>query len=122
MIDTQKFKSLLEAELKKLEEDLSKVGIKNPDNTEDWQAKPEVWDATGADTNELSDVMDEFEQNTSELKQLEIMWRDVKNALKKIENGTYGIDEVDGTEIPEDRLLANPSARTKVENAHLLRD
>jgi len=37
--------------------------------------------------------------------------------LKKIEDGTYGICEVGGEEIPEDRLDANPSARTCIEHA-----
>jgi RNA polymerase-binding transcription factor DksA len=42
--------------------------------------------------------------------------------LKKIEDGTYGIDEVDGKPIPLERLEANPSAKTKVENAEKVED
>ena len=36
----------------------------------------------------------------------------VDEALEKIEKGTYGICETGGEKIEEDRLEANPSART----------
>jgi RNA polymerase-binding transcription factor DksA len=121
-IDTKHFKEKLEAELKVLEEELNRVGRRNPDNPEDWEAVPEKWDTTGADKNETADSMEEFEENTATLKQLEIRYNNVKKALKKIEDGTYGIDEVDGKPIPLERLEANPSAKTKVENAEKVED
>lgn len=43
---------------------------------------------------------------------------DVEHALQKIENGTFGICEVSGEEIPFERLEALPTARTMVEHAH----
>ncbi len=43
---------------------------------------------------------------------------DVDAALQKIENGTYGICEVSGEEIPFDRLEALPTAKTMIEHAH----
>ncbi|WP_238554299.1 TraR/DksA C4-type zinc finger protein [Geomicrobium sp. JCM 19038] len=39
---------------------------------------------------------------------------EIVHALKKFENGTYGICEETGAEIPKERLLANPTARTVV--------
>jgi len=117
----EKFRKMLEKKLQVLQRELSRIGRINPDNKDDWEAKPEEWDKTGADWNELSDVIEEYEENSAALKELEIRYNNVKRALKKIENGTYGLDEVDGTPIPQDRLLANPSARTKVENADKLR-
>ncbi|TVP84159.1 MAG: molecular chaperone DnaK [Alkalicoccus sp.] len=42
---------------------------------------------------------------------------DVEEALAKIEEGTYGICEVSGEEIPFERLEAVPTARTTVENS-----
>jgi DnaK suppressor protein len=122
MIDTEKYKKKLEEELSTLEKELLSIGRRNPDNPDDWEAIPEEWETTGADSNESSDKVDEFEENTSELKQLEIVYNNVKRALKKIENGTYGLDEIDGEPIPEKRLDANPSARTKVENSHLVEE
>jgi RNA polymerase-binding transcription factor DksA len=116
-IDTKHFKEKLEKELKNLEEELSKIGRRNPDNPEDWEAVPEKWDTTGADSNETADSMEEFEENTATLKQLEIRYNNVKDALKKTEDGTYGTDEIDGKPIPLERLEANPSSKTKIENA-----
>jgi YteA family regulatory protein len=42
-------------------------------------------------------------------------YEDVVVALEKIENGTYGICEVSGQEIPLERLQALPTARTTIE-------
>ncbi len=121
-IDTKHFKEKLETELKVLEEELNRVGRRNPDNPKDWEAVPEKWDTTGADQNETADSMEEFEENTATLKQLEIRYNNVKDALKKIEDGTYGVDEVDGKPIPLDRLEANPAAKTKIENVDQVED
>lgn len=117
-IDIKHFKEKLETELKVLEEELNRVGRRNPDNPKDWEAVPEKWDTTGADKNETADSMEEFEENTATLKQLEIRYNNIKDALKKIEDGTYGIDEIDGKPIPLDRLEANPAAKTKIENTN----
>ena len=46
------------------------------------------------------------------LKELEIRYNDIKDALDKIEKNKYGICEVSGEEIEEERLIANPAART----------
>ncbi len=43
---------------------------------------------------------------------LENRWNEVRAALKKIEAGTYGICEISGEPIEEDRLEVNPAART----------
>ena len=121
-MEIDKFKKLLELELSELEESLSKIGRRNPKNPNDWEAIPEKWDTTGADSNESSDRIEEFEENSAKLKQLEIRYNNVKKALGKIENGTYGKDEIDGSDIPLERLEANPSARTKIENSHLVEE
>ena len=110
-INVEKFKNLLLAEQKKLEQELSTVGRKNPDNPEDWEATPGFTD-DNADLNEFSDSIQSFETNTAILKQLETQLNDVKDALEKIEKGTYGICEMSGHPIEEDRLEANPAART----------
>ena len=122
MIDTEKFKKQLTEELRVLEDELSRIGRRNPDNPADWEAVPEEWNTTGADKNESSNATDQFERNTSKLKQLEKRYNNIKLALKKIEEGDYGKDEIDGSNIPLERLEANPSARTKVENSHLVEE
>lgn len=47
-------------------------------------------------------------------RQAESELQEIRDALKRIEDGTYGIDEKTGKEIPEERLLAMPTARTNV--------
>lgn len=111
-INIPHFKQRLEEELKKLEEELSSVGRKNPDNPKDWEAKPADFDATDPDSNIVADSIEEFEENAAILKQLEIRYNEIKGALERIEKGTYGICEISGQPIEEERLEANPAART----------
>ncbi|MFA7193679.1 MAG: TraR/DksA C4-type zinc finger protein [Candidatus Paceibacterota bacterium] len=110
-MNENKFKELLLAEKTRLEAELATVGRKNPENPDDWEATPSFTEDS-ADLNEFSDSIDNFETNTAILKQLETQYNDVKDALERIENGTYGVCEVSGEEIEEERLEANPSART----------
>lgn len=110
-IDTQHFKELLETEALNLEKELTTVGRKNPENPNDWEAT-EKMDIDSADENEVADSMEEFENNSAILKQLETRLGEVKGALDKIETGTYGICKVCGEQIEADRLEANPAAET----------
>jgi RNA polymerase-binding transcription factor DksA len=115
--DTSHFKAKLEKEKTLLEEELSTVATKNPDNPESWNATPGTIEVDAADDNEVADKMEELEENEAILEQLEPQLREVKSALARIEAGTYGICEVSGEEIETERLEANPSARTCI--AHM---
>lgn len=112
------FKEKLEDELKVVEEELKHIGQKNPDlkgNVTDWEGKPANFDVDAADESELADKMEEFEENTAVLKNLEVKFNEVKEALRKIEGGAshpYGVCEIGGELIEEDRLEANPAAKT----------
>jgi DnaK suppressor protein len=111
-IDINYFKEKLEEEFSLVEQELNDIGRKNPDNKEDWEAEPTVMNEDSADPNETADNIEEFEENTAVLKELEVRYNDVKDALKKIEEGKYGICEISGDLIEEERLIANPAART----------
>lgn len=111
-IDTQHFKEKLEKELRILTEELKSVGRINPDNPADWEPTPAKMDTQQSDSNERADAVEEYETNTAVLKKLEIRYNNVKGALKKIEDGTYGVCEIKGGQIDIDRLEANPAART----------
>ncbi|HEY4515951.1 MAG TPA: TraR/DksA C4-type zinc finger protein [Candidatus Paceibacterota bacterium] len=107
------FKEKLVEELALLEKELEHVGKKRPLNGEvDWEGKPADFDTDSADESELGDKMEEYEENTAIVKNLEIRYNEVKKALQKIEAGTYGTCEVNGEAIEEDRLEANPAATT----------
>ncbi len=116
-IDLKHFKIKLEEEKAKLEGELKTVGRINPSNPNDWQAVPSDMEADAADRVEVAESIDQFEENTAILKELEIQLNDVKRALKKIDDDSYGLCEEDGKPIPVKRLEANPSAKTCLEHA-----
>ncbi|PIQ92306.1 MAG: RNA polymerase-binding protein DksA [Parcubacteria group bacterium CG11_big_fil_rev_8_21_14_0_20_39_22] len=109
-IDTKHFKKVLEEERDKLKTELASIGRINPDNPGDWEAAPDERNVTPADENEVADTIESYEENTAILKQLEIRFNEVEKALKRIEEDQYGICEVGGEEIEEERLKANPAA------------
>jgi len=56
----------------------------------------------------------EREKDLSILEQLESELAEIQAALRRLDEGTYGIDEVTGEPIPAERLDAVPTARTNV--------
>lgn len=106
------FKEQLEKELESLTAELKSVGRVNPDNPADWEPVPEVMDIDTADSNMVADKIEEFEENSAVLKQLENRYNEVKNSLARIDNGTFGVCEVCGKEIEPERLSANGAATT----------
>jgi RNA polymerase-binding transcription factor DksA len=117
MIDIKKFQKKLETELALVEKELGGVGRRNPSNKGDWEPVETEIDSDHADVNDVADNIESFEENRAVLNKLEIQYNEIKDALKRIENGTYGKCEVCGTEIPEARLEANPSAKTCIKHS-----
>lgn len=111
-IDIKHFKEVLLKEKKALENSLSSIGRKNPKNPSDWEGTIPENGADEADDLEVAISLEQFENNTTEVENLEKQLNDVKNALEKIENDNYGKCEVCGNDIEEDRLNANHSAPT----------
>lgn len=115
-MNTEYFRTRLEAEKADLEASLATVGRINPSNPGDWEPLPQE---TGqeADPVDAADLIEGYEDNAAILKELEIRYNAVLAALARIENGTYGICTVSGEPIEESRLEANPAAATRVEYA-----
>jgi RNA polymerase-binding transcription factor DksA len=111
-MDTRRFKDLLEAELKKLNSEMADLGVKNPDVKGDWVERADDLEVTSADPNDVADRTEEYDERRATLATLEGRYNDVRLALRKIEQGTYGVCEISGEAIEEDRLEANPAART----------
>jgi len=65
-----------------------------------------------ADKNIVADRHEDYEGRHAITDELEIRLNNINDALKKIEEGKYGVCEIGGEEIEEDRLEANPSAKT----------
>ncbi len=108
----KKFEEKLKTEKELLEKELGTIGRRNPENPVDWEAVPADMGEASADENEVADTIEEFEANTAVLKQLEIRYNEVSEALKRMADGTYGKCEVDGEPIEIDRLEANPASKT----------
>lgn len=111
VMNTDTYKAKLEEEKARLEGELATVGRRNPSNPADWEAVPQE---TGqeADLNDAADLIEGYEDNTAILKDLEARLQDVLAALARIEEGTYGTCEEGGEVIEEERLAADPAART----------
>lgn len=116
-MNTDHHRTVLTEMKEALESELATIGRKNPSNPNDWEPVPE--DASmEPDPNDQADQMEEFGNNNAILVDLEKRYNDVVDALKKIEQGTYGICEVSGEPIEEDRLEADPAARTSKAHMH----
>lgn len=115
MIDTNYFKTKLEEEKTKLEENLSAIAHRDPNNPEDWKTNPERPNAMISDESELADIFEES-ANKEALEQVaEERLNKVKAALQRIESGTYGICLKCRTEIETERLKADPTAETCIQ-------
>ena len=111
-MDTNTYKTKLEEEKKLLLEELGSIG--KVDETGDWEAVPDGEENKQEvqDEADMAERSEEYVKRTGILDPLESRLRDINKALSKIENGNYGICESCGNDIEEDRLEANPSAKT----------
>ena len=110
-METTEYKHRLTHEKEKLESELLSVGRRNPENPNDWEPVPQETEPE-ADPSDVADKIEGYEENTAILKDLEIRYNEVLAALVRIEQGTYGICEIGGENIEEDRLNADPAAKT----------
>ena len=109
----EKYKPKLEEEKKLLEEELASLG-KIDTETGDWEATPESEEKSQdvSDEGDMAERSEDYEEKSSALSVLENRLGDIKGALTRIEEGTYGNCEICGNKIEEERLNVNPSART----------
>ena len=115
--DLQEFKKLIQDKIAKAENDLMliKESFINDQNngTDDTSPTFKAFEE-GAET--LSK-----EQNAILAGRQEKFIRDLKNALIRIENKTYGLCRVTGKLIPKERLIAVPHATLSIEAKNMQR-
>jgi RNA polymerase-binding transcription factor DksA len=114
-MDMQKhsyFKKRLEDEQKLVETELRDLGVQDPIVPGVWDATPGQIDTSATEPDEIADRFEDLESNEGQMAQIQAHWRDIAHALERLENGSYGTCEVCSEQIEEDRLEANPSART----------
>jgi RNA polymerase-binding transcription factor DksA len=110
--DTEKMHSLLIIELENVTAELNTLGVQNPAVSEDWIPTPGDPSSSESDPNELGDRSEEWNERRGVLDALETRFNNINRALQKIKDGTYGVCEIGGEQIEDDRLGANPAART----------
>lgn len=81
----------------------------------DWQGTTQGIEGAEPDNVDGADKMEELAINVPLVETLEKQLKEVTDALLRIKNGTYGLDEETGEPIPTARLRVNPSARANVQ-------
>jgi RNA polymerase-binding transcription factor DksA len=111
MNDTHHFKKLLLAEKESLEKELETIAQPMAGDPGQWEAvQKDV--QTEPDLHDQADQLDQYQENRAIVDVLNPRYQQVCKALSRIEEGTFGICEVGGEEIEQDRLEADPSATT----------
>jgi DnaK suppressor protein len=108
-IDIQKYKNILETELKRLESEILEVAEKEGDST--WEAK-QLEEEDKSDRVDVANSIETYESNVSIAENLEREIIDIRHALEKIESDAFGTCEICQAEIEEERLDAKPESRT----------
>lgn len=112
----EELRGALAAEMDSLEEELADHGRVQGESG-DWQGNSSGLQGTEADPTDAADQIEELVTNVPLVEDLEKRHKDVKDALEKMDEETYGVCEACGEPIPSDRLEANPAARTCIKHA-----
>lgn len=109
------FRQLLTAERERLERALASFASKDPKMRDDWDARfPAATELAASLSHsaqdEQADFREEFETELAQEQSLELRLREVRQALERIRQGTFGACLACGEAIPEERLRANPAA------------
>jgi len=110
------FKQQLLDEKTKLETEREQYAGPDREDTE----KGASGELSGADMNNPADQATDLfdrERDQTAIENMDRMLAKVNRALAKIDEGTYGLSDIDGTPIPEARLEALPYANLTVEQA-----
>ncbi len=111
-MDTEQLKTKLQAEKEEIKATLNNIAVKDPDIEGNYDAKHQnLGDEEGDNIQERA----QYEENIASEQQLEVDLMRVENALKRIENGTYGKCLKCGGDISEERLMVFPSAENCIE-------
>ena len=105
--DIQELKKVLTQNLTQTETRLTELKVQDP-----YQDPDHVSD--NADSGSESREEDGHDRIQAQIDELTVEKEAIEKALSKISDGSYGICEVTGQEIPRERLFAMPTATTVV--------
>jgi RNA polymerase-binding protein DksA len=108
----KQFETLLLEEKRKLEEELSQFAKQNPQNSETFNAEfPDLGEKEDENASEVA----EYSKNLTVERTLESSHNDVKKALDRVKEGTYGVCKYCGKDIGEKRLMARPTSTSCID-------
>lgn len=116
-MDLQRARELLDAERAQIE-GILKAGQESEFGEEEQERSSDVLDA-GTQAQDAPQVLYEDEQEESLREHAREKLREVEHAVRKLDEGRYGLDERTGEPIPDERLEAVPTARFTIENQKL---
>ena len=111
-IDERETRQRLDSEREKLQGMVAELRTETRQEANGQTAELSSYDQHPAD---LGSETFEREKDLSILESLEVELAEVEAALRRLDEGTYGIDEVTGERIDPERLDARPEARTNVD-------
>ncbi len=111
------FKKKLEEHKKETEKELSGVARPNLQAPGEWETTVPDMNVMVSDKNELADTFEEQENREAIENNFEKHLMSIEKALKRINEGTYGICKICNKEIDEERLEAYPMAEYCIKDA-----
>lgn len=105
----EEFRELLLKEQTRIEDEIKRIAKPVNEKTGDYTT---TYTNIGDDEDENASEVEEYAGNLAIETSLERQLMDTKEALERINGGTYGVCENCGKEIPIERLKAYPSAKT----------
>ncbi|MDO8676266.1 MAG: TraR/DksA C4-type zinc finger protein [Candidatus Azambacteria bacterium] len=119
----EELKSALEKEREILTGELKTIATPDPNLKDDWNVKHEEWSEDQITSKEELEAGESVNESDEDMKNkalsdhLELRLKEVNNALKRMDEGTYGVCEICKEPIALERLKANPAASTDIEHA-----
>ncbi len=110
------FKQILLDEKTRLEAEREAYAGPDRDDTEEGAAGELSHSDVNDPADEATNLFDR-ERDRVAIENMDRMLAKVNRALAKVDEGTYGLSDIDGTPIPEARLEALPYANITVEQA-----
>ncbi len=111
-MNTDKYKAKLEEEKIKLTAELNSFAVRDKENPNEWEAVRAEDQSGATSSDEVAEELEDMNERTAAEEPLEKQLAKVNLALQKIAEGKFGLCEINNEPIEEDRLEANPTART----------
>jgi len=114
-MDDAHARELLDAERERLDEIRTDISAEERD-LEDPDAQDRGEAADGQHPADIGTELFDRERDLGQLEQIERELREIEDALRRLDEGTYGVCGVCGRPIPDERLEAKPTARFDAEH------